>query len=188
MLSRILRGARALVQRRRDDDELDAELRAFLGAAIEDKIRAGMSPTESTRAARAEIGSLEAVKDRVRDVGWESVVDSIWRDVRYALRTLRRSPGFAATAVLTLSLGIGATTAIFSLLDAIVLRSLPVRNPDELMLVGGTLHYPVFQAFRHRHDIFVDLFATSGVTELDVEMQNGVRERRPVSLVSGAFF
>ena len=188
MLSRILRGARALVQRRRDDDELDAELRAFLGAAIEDKIRAGMSPTESTRAARAEIGSLEAVKDRVRDVGWESVVDSIWRDVRYALRTLRRSPGFAATAVLTLSLGIGATTAIFSLLDAIVLRSLPVRNPDELVLVGGTLHYPVFQAFRQRHDIFVDLFATSGVTELDVEMQNGVRERTPVSLVSGAFF
>jgi predicted permease len=107
--------------------------------------------------------------------------------VRYAIRMMRRSPGFTAVAVLTLALGIGATTAIFGLLDAVLLKSLPVRNPEELVLVGGP-HYPVYQAFRQRTEIFSDLCATSGVTMLDVEVRPGVRERTSVSLVSGTYF
>ena len=142
-----------------------------------------------TRVARLELGlvSVESVKDRVRDVGWETHMESIWQDVRYALRTLRKSPAFAAAAVLTLALGIGATTAIFSLLDAVVLRSLPVSRPEELVLVGGS-QYPVFQAFRQHTDVFADLLATSGVTPLDVEIDLGTRERTNVSLVSGSYF
>ena len=147
-----------------------------------------MAREDAVRAAHVAMGSLEAVKDRTRDVGWETVFESFWRDVRYAARTLRKSPGFTSVAVLTLALGIGATTAIFSLLDAVIFKSLPVRNPGELVLVGRSLMYPVFQAFRQHTDIFVDLLATSGITPLDVEIQNGTRERTNVSLVSGSYF
>jgi predicted permease len=186
-LRRIIGGFRGLVRKTQTERELDAELREFLETGIERRMRAGMSRTEAVRAARMELGSVDAVKDRVRDVGWESLFENVCRDVRYAVRTLRKSPVFTAVAVLTLALGIGATAAIFSLLHAVILKSLPVRNPEELVLVSGGL-YPAFQAFRRHTDIFVDLFATSGVTPVDVEIRNGVRERTDVSLVSGSYF
>jgi predicted permease len=186
-LGRLTGGLNALVRKRRVERELDEELRGYLDAAIEEKTRRGLPRAEALRAARAEMGSLDAVKDYTRDVGWEAWVEGVWRDGRYAVRTLRRSPGFTAVAVLTLSLGIGATTAIFSLLDTVIFKSLPVRNPEELVLVGGS-QYPVFQAFRRHTDLFVDLCATSGVTPLDVEVQSGVKERTAVSLVSGSYF
>ncbi len=187
-LRRIIGGANALVRHQRVERELDEELRSYLEASIAANMRAGMGREDAVRAARVALGSLEAVKDRTRDVGWETVFESLWRDVRYAARTLRKSPGFTSVAVLTLALGIGATTAIFSLLDAVILRSLPVKNPEELVLVKTGGLYPVFLAFRQYTNIFVDLFASSGVTPLDVEIQSGVRERTDVSLVSGSYF
>jgi predicted permease len=188
LLTRVAGGFRSLLWRTQAERELDAELSDFLETGIEQKMRMGMSRVEAVRAARMELGSMEAVKDGVRDAGWESVFDSAGRDVRYAVRTLRKSPGFTAVSVLTLALGIGATTAIFSLLDAVLLKSLPVTNPEELVLVRSGSQYPVFQAFRQHTDVFVDLFASSGVTPLDVEMQNGAREPTDVSLVSGSYF
>ena len=133
LLSRITKGVRALFRRSRAEAELDAELREFLEAAIEQKMRAGASREAATRAARIELGSSAAVKDRVRDAGWESIVESIWQDVRYGVRTLRRAPGFAVTAIGILALGIGANTAIFSLLNAVMLRTLPVHEPQQLV-------------------------------------------------------
>jgi predicted permease len=118
---------------------------------------------------------------------WKARFESVWHDLRYTARALRKSPGFTAVAVLTLSLGIGATTAIFSLVDAVILKSLPVRDPGELVLVGGA-QYPVFQAYRRHIDVFADLCATSGLRPLDLEVQPGVRERTGVSLVSGSYF
>jgi predicted permease len=188
LVTRIVGGFRGLVWKTQAEHELDAELRDFLEADAEQKMRMGMSPAEAVRAARRELGSVDVVKDRVRDAGWESVFESICRDVRYAVRTLRKSPGFAAVSVLTLALGIGATTAIFSLLDAVLLKSLPVTNPEELVLLRSGGQYPVFQAFRQKTDVFVDLFASGGVTPLDVQIQNGVREPTDVSLVSGSYF
>jgi hypothetical protein len=125
-LRRVFGGAKALAHRDRAERELDEELRACLDAAVEEKVRHGLDREQATRIARLELGlvGVESVKDRVRDVGWETHMESIWRDVRYAFRALRRAPAFAAAAVLTLALGIGATTAIFSLLDALFLRSL----------------------------------------------------------------
>jgi predicted permease len=187
LLARLIGGLRGLFRRRQVEHELDAELREFLEASIEQRVRAGMSRGEAARAARLEVGSMEAVKDRVRDAGWESVVESVWQDIRYAIRGLRRSPGFAIVAVSTLALGIGATTAIFSLLDTVMLRFLPVKDPESLVLVGGS-QYPVFQAYRAHTNIFTDLFATSGVTSLDVEVENGIRERTDLSLVTGGYF
>jgi predicted permease len=169
------------------EQELDAELHDYFQHVVDENVRAGMTSEAATRAARGKLGSAESVKDSVRDVGWESTIESVSQDVRYALRSLRKSPGFTATTTLTLALGIGATTAIFSLLDAVILKSLPVRNPEELVLVGGP-QYPVFQAFRQHTDIFIDLCATSGVTPLDLEVETGVRERAAVSLVSGSYF
>ena len=186
-LTRIIGGLRGLLQRRAVEQELDAELHDFFEHVVDENVRAGMTSEAATRAARLKLGSAESVKDSVRDVGWESTVESVWQDVRYALRSLRKSPGFTAATTLTLALGIGATTAIFSLLDAVILKSLPVRNPEELVLVGGP-QYPVFQAFRQHTDIFIDLCATSGVTPLDLEVETGVRERAAVSLVSGSYF
>ena len=121
--ARILGGLRALFARTRVEHELDDELRAYLDAAVEQKIVAGMTREQAVRAARAEIGSLEAVKDYTRDAGWESTVESFWQDVRYACRSFRRTPAFTTAAVATLAIGIGGTTAIFSVVDGLFLRA-----------------------------------------------------------------
>jgi predicted permease len=137
-LSRLTNGIRALFRREIADEELDAELHAFLEAAVDEKMRSGMSREQATRAARLELGlvSVDSVKDRVRDIGWESMVEGVARDVGYAVRTLRKSPAFATVAILTLALGIGANTAIFSLVNAVMFRTLPVAAPDELVFIG----------------------------------------------------
>ena len=132
LFTRITGGVHGLFRKSTAERELDAELREYLAAAVAEKMRAGLSEQAAVRAARAEMGSVEAVKDRVRDVGWESVVDSVWQDVRYAIRLSFRSPGFTSAALLSLALGIGATTAIFQLADAVRLRPLPVDHPEQL--------------------------------------------------------
>src|SRR5687768_8941438 len=100
-LRRFVRGFAALLRGRRAEQELDDELRAYLEAGVHEKMRAGLSREQALRAARADIGSLEAVKDRTRDVGWETALESVWRDVRYSARVLRRSPGFTLAVVVT---------------------------------------------------------------------------------------
>jgi hypothetical protein len=108
-------------------------------------------------------------------------------DLRYAFRTLLKNPGFTIVAVLTLALGIGATTAIFSIFDAVLLKSLPVKNPHELFIVGAG-HYRAYQAFRQEADLFSDVLASASIEELDATIDGGVPEKTRVSLVSASYF
>ena len=108
-------------------------------------------------------------------------------DFRYSIRGLLKAPAFTIVAVLTLALGIGATTAIFSLFDAVVLKSLPVKNPDELFIASGG-HYRLYQALRKETDLFSDVTASGSIEELDATIDSGVPEKTRVSLVSASYF
>lgn len=159
---------RNLVHRRGVDRDLDDELRSILELLEEEKVRGGLEPAEARRAATVELGRIESLKEQVQDVRAGAFWDGLVRDTRQALRLMLRSPVFTAFAVASLALGIGATGAMFSLFDAIVLRTLPVAEPDRLVVAsfgrpGGrfnySLPYPQFEQMRERTTTLDGLFA-----------------------------
>src|SRR5690242_1665983 len=115
--------------------ELAAELESHLQMHIEDNLGAGMSPEEARRQALIKLGGLDQVKESYRDRRSLPMFETLLQDVSYGTRLLRKNPMFTAVAVLTLALGIGANTAIFSLINTVMLRALPVQNPEELIEV-----------------------------------------------------
>src|SRR5882724_3639145 len=136
LLRSIASGLRSLFRKEQVSHELDEELNGFLEMAAEEKMKHGMTRKDALRAVRLECGSLAVTKEAVRSAGWESFVETLLWDTRHALRRLRTAPAFTSATVLTLALGIGATTSIFTLVHAVLLKSLPVANPDELYRLG----------------------------------------------------
>jgi putative ABC transport system permease protein len=200
-LRNLTSGLRGLFRKRQVERELDEELREYLDAAVIEKMRRGMNREKALRAARIELGSAESVKEQVRAASWETVVETLWQDLKFSVRLLRLNPAFAAAAILSLALGIGANTAIFQLLDAIRMRTLPVTNPQELAEVriaernGATgafvtrypkLTNPQWEQIRAQQQGFSGLFAW-GPTSFNISPGGEVHNVQGL-WVSGEFF
>jgi putative ABC transport system permease protein len=165
---------RNLLHRTRADADLDDEIRSARDLLADEKLAAGLSPTDAHRSAVLALGGVEQIKERVRDVRAGALVEVLLSDVRYAVRAFWRSPGFSAVSVLTLALGIGANTAIFSVVNAVVLRPLPFREPGRLLVfitsrsetTGSvtSVSVPDFEDWQRQASSFESLGLSSGWT------------------------
>ena len=124
---------RNVMQRGRVEADLDAELQSYVQLSVDEKMRGGMSETEARRSAALELGGTERVKEEVRDVKRGFGLDAFVQDVRYGVRNLVKTPGLTAVALFSLAIGIGINASLFSLVDRLVLSTLPVRDPDGLV-------------------------------------------------------
>ncbi len=135
-ITSLMIGLKSLFQKQRVERELDEELQGFMEASAAHKQIAGMTAEAARRAAMVEMGSRNAVKHQVWSSRWESALEGLLHDTRVSLRMLAKSPAFTAIALLSLALGIGGNTAIFTLINQVMLRNLPVRNPEQLVTFG----------------------------------------------------
>ncbi|MEX2261045.1 MAG: ABC transporter permease [Bryobacteraceae bacterium] len=180
-------------RRKQFEDDMDAELRFHVESYVDDLIRSGFSPAEAERRARIEFGSVETKKDECRQAWGLQRLDELRADLRLTFRTIRQNPGFAAIAILSLALGIGANTAIFGVFDAVMLRLLPVRDPGQLVFVqsAGTKGrdgqpYPCFELIRDRARSFAAVSAFSP-SDMELTADHGRELARGV-WVSGNFY
>ncbi len=184
---------------RNRERELDDELRAYVELLAEEYRGRGYGPEDAMRAARVEAAAVEAVKDGVRDVWRGAWIESLWRDVRFGVRLLRRSPSFAAAAVVSLALGVGTSSAVFGLLNALRLRSLPVPNAHELAEIrldglrccrhtgrNRQVSLPLWDQIRQHQQAFSTIFAFAD-TRFNLAPQGEVRYVEGL-FVSGGFF
>jgi putative ABC transport system permease protein len=166
LLPRIASLWRNLSDKENVDRELAEEIRAHFDLLTENKVKEGLSPQEARRAALVEMGGIEQVQESVREVRHGRFLEDLLQDARYALRSLRKHPGFTAIAILTLALGIGANTANFTVINAVLLRPLPYEKPDQLVVLVETVSerpigvsYPNFVDWRNQTTAFENVAA-----------------------------
>ena len=182
-----------LFHRRQHEEQLEKELRHHLDLHISDLISQGYSPEEARRQAHLALGGIEQVKERCRDARGTRWLEELLQDLRFGVRMLLKNPSFTLVVAATLALGIGANTAIFGLVDALLLRPLPVvKAPGELVLLvrgdgqGSTLSYPDFRDLRERNQVLSDLAL---YTQVPISFGNNVRSEVVLgAMVSGNYF
>ena len=196
-LHEFARRLRMLVQRRQFDTDLEEEMRLHLELRQQEHIESGMPPDVARYNARRRFGNVTALREKSQLAwGWEWLEQQS-QDIRFGVRMLRKSPAFTAVAILTLALGIGANTAIFSLMDTVMLRLLPVQRPEELVQVGSMTHgfgrsprtsytNPIWEALRNHQDIFAGVFAWAN-DEFNLAPIGAAQNVRGV-YVSGGYF
>ena len=193
---------RRFFRRARWDEERARELDAYLAEEIDDNLARGMTPDQARAAAHRKLGNATRIREEIYTMNSLGFIETLWQDLRYGARLLRRNPTFAAVAILTLALGTGANTAIFQLVDAVRLRTLPVSHPEELAEVrivkapnGRTgqfqgrwpmLSYPLYLKIKEQQQVFTDVIAWGSTT---FDLAQGGEERPAQALwVSGNFF
>ena len=194
LVRNIASGLRRLFRKGRIEGELDEELRGFLEMAAEEKIRQGMSRKDALRAARLERGNVEVAKEIVHAARWESFVETLWQDLRYGARMLRKNPGLTSVAVLTTALGIAANVTVFSVVDALFLRSVPAKNPERLVRIqapendgGGYFSVPEFSYLREHSKTVEDLTTHYSTAPLYISA-NGETGEVEGAVVSSSYF
>jgi predicted permease len=198
MFPQIFRRLQASFSKRKKDRILDEELQTHLSLLIEQNIARGMTPQAARRAAKLSLGGADQIKESVHDHRGLPLLDTLVQDIRFALRMLRKSPGFTAVAILTLALGIGANTAIFSVMNGVMLRDVPVPHPQELVFFGAHdpgefdtsslwLSFPLFREIEHDQTVFSSVFACWCDAGMSVQTGDGV-SLGVVSAVTGDFF
>ncbi len=191
---------RRFFERRRRDEDLAREIESYLDHETDDNVARGMGLEEASSAARRKFGNATSVREAVYQRNTFTLAESLWADLKYGARQLRAQPGFALAAALSLALGIGANTAMFTLFDQILLRLLPVRNPHELVQLdvrprrfgnnnGDNTHtfsYPLFRALQEQNTVLAGL---TGEKKIRVTFGAGDRnEMIDASLVAGNYF
>jgi predicted permease len=190
-------------------DEISEEMRFHIELRAEENVRRGMTPEEARRKAEQQFGRLDRIKEEGYDVRGGRWLEATWQDLRYGARMLLKSKMFTLVTVLSLALAIGANTAIFSLLDAVLLRSLPVREPEKLVFFGrgisgaayndfpnkswGTFSYPFYREARRLNEVFSDVAATQIISStvhgaVNTNGASGEMAQIEVQLVSGSYF
>jgi predicted permease len=178
------------------EKDLDKELRFHFETQVSDKVRSGVPEGEARRLTRLEFGGTEQIKEDCREARGTFWLESTGKDVRYAMRRLQNSPGFTITAVFILALGIGAVTAVFSLIDAALLKMLPVQNPEQLVEfkainpkfpVNDAFSYPAFKALQSQTQALAGVFAFRKLNDIDVEI-DGHGGLAKGQMVSGSYF
>lgn len=212
----LIAGVKGLFIKRRQDQELNEELRTHLDMLVEDNRRKGMSEEQAHRAAGVTFGGIAQTEEAYREASGLRFVETFLQDLRYAARMLRRTPGFAAVVILSLALGIGANTAIFSAIDAVMLRLLPVEEPQQLVMLQwhaakwpekyvqdlegnsfGNEHdgqssysftYAQYQQFKNQNHVFSSTFAFAANSDAVNVGIEGRAESAVIQGVSGNYF